>query len=131
MQNMFSENFLRISTKLIRSPPSVMLQTFFLHEEHSKSTQRALKGQSKDNQRTLGHSRHSTNWGIRTLEEHLGHAEHLGIWALEGHLRLQAHEALYLADSYTCHEFGYAELAFQQRKIIFNCLEKVHTLNNY
>ena len=54
---MYSEKFLKISIKLLRSPFSVMLKTCF--------TRRALKGHW-DTQGTL--RRHSK--GTETLEEH-------------------------------------------------------------
>ena len=72
-----------------------MLLTFF--------TGRALEGNSKGTQRTLGHLRHSKGI-LRVLKMHLG------IWALQGHLGTpRAHgqlsyfgnwalQALYLAE---------------------------------
>ena len=65
MQNMYSENSLRISTKLIRSPPSLV-------HLYSKSTQWALKGQSKATQRTI--KGHLGTQGTRAIEA-FGHSK--------------------------------------------------------
>ena len=106
---MYSEKFFKISTKLLRSPFSVMLRTF-LTRRHSKTTW-SLKRHSRVTQRTLqgtlGHSRHSGTRALNALGHSkdspaLGHSRHLGTRAYEafGYLKgTWALEALYLADS--------------------------------
>ena len=61
MQNMYSERFLKDSVKPLRSPFSVILQTFFYSKRiqralvHSKSTQGTQALEGLGTQRALGH----------------------------------------------------------------------------
>ena len=102
---MYSEKFLKISIKLLRSPFSVMLKTCFTRRalkghwdtqgtlrrhskglKHSKSTRRAIHRHSKGTL-AIKAIEHSSTWGIRTALRHLGIQ---GTLALEGNLSTRA-----------------------------------------